>query len=82
MIQIIIIYFVRLSLIILICSPSKKECKYSCGNQDYLYITLCSRKINPCLPPHMLSEKYLCPLDASTMGNGEPGRFFVPDDTR
>ena len=50
-----------------LCSPSEKVCNYFCGNQDYLYITLCSRKINPCLPP----EKYLSPLDASTMGNGE-----------
>lgn len=47
MIQIIIIYFVRLSPINFNMFL-ENECKYFCGNQDYLYSCFPSRKLNPC----------------------------------
>lgn len=59
--------------------PSEKwECKYFCGNQDYLWHYFC-RKINPRL---LLTcfLKSTCPHRTPPLWEMNPGRFFVPDD--
>lgn len=66
------IYFSVLSLIILSCFSSEKECARMPMVMWMVFILLSAvEKLNHCLSAHILSEKYLSLLKASSVGDGE-----------